>query len=130
MADRPPWRPRGTKQGGQVFSDPDSGVAITTEWTDANQALVSVDFSGDSAPVCTHNDPIVSMTPGQNTWLPAGSSFSYSVSITNMDSAACASNSFSLSASLSSSLSLARRRRRRQRDPQRHRTKHCQRWLL
>ncbi|WP_172153014.1 Ig-like domain-containing protein [Pseudomonas tumuqii] len=88
--------------GGQVFHDPDSGVAITTEWTDASQALVSVDFSGGSAPICTHNDPIVSMTPGQSTWLPAGSSFSYSVTVTNMDGATCASSNFSLSASLPS----------------------------
>lgn len=102
--------------GGRSFSD--SGMTLTTQATDSNQALVSVDFGGSgggSTPTCTRNAPTVSMTPGQSTWLAAGSSFDYSVTVTNNDSAACASSSFSLSAgkpsgwstSLPSSLSLA-----------------------
>lgn len=99
--------------GGRSFSD--SGVNITTQSTDASQALVSVDFGGGSAPTCTRSAPTVSVSPGQSTWLPAGGSFSYTVSVTNKDSSACASSSFSLSpikpsgwsASLGSSLSLA-----------------------
>ena len=100
--------------GGRSFSDPAAGLAINTEWVDASQALVSVDFSGSTAPTCTRNAPSVSMTPGQSTWLAAGSSFDYSVTVTNKDSAGCAGSSFSLSAgqpsgwstSLPSSLSL------------------------
>jgi hypothetical protein len=102
--------------GGRSFSD--SGITLTTQATDANQALVTVDFSGSgggSVPTCTRNAPSVSMTPGQSTWLAAGSSFDYSVKVTNNDSSACSSSSFSLSAgkpsgwstSLPSSLSLA-----------------------
>ncbi|MEX6500768.1 Ig-like domain-containing protein [Pseudomonas zhanjiangensis] len=102
--------------GGRSFSD--SGMTLTTQATDASQALVTVDFGGNgggSTPTCTRNAPTVSMTPGQSTWLAAGSSFDYSVTVTNNDSSACASSSFSLSAgkpsgwstSLPSSLSLA-----------------------
>ncbi len=101
--------------GGRSFSDPAAGLAISTEWVDTSQALVSVDFSGSNTPTCTRSAPSVSMSPGQSTWLAAGSSFDYSVSVTNKDSAGCASSSFSLSAgkpsgwstSLPSSLSLA-----------------------
>ena len=101
--------------GGRSFSD--SGMTLTTQATDSNQALVTVDFNGGggSAPTCTRNAPSVSMTPGQSTWLTAGSSFDYSVTVTNKDSSACAGSSFSLSAgkpsgwstSLPGSLSLA-----------------------
>ena len=84
--------------GGRSFSDPAAGLAISTEWVDASQALVSVDFSGSTAPTCTRNAPSVSMTPGQSTWLAAGSSFDYSVTETNKDSAGCAGSSFSLRA--------------------------------
>lgn len=102
--------------GGRSFSDTSSGVNISTQWTNASQALVSVDFGGATAPVCTRSAPTVSVSPAQSSWLPAGSSYSYSATLTNQDSSACASSSFSLSpvkpsgwsASLgSSSLSLA-----------------------
>lgn len=82
--------------GGRSFSD--SGITLTTQWTDASQALVSVDFGGASTtPTCTRSAPSVSVSPGQSTWLAAGSSFSYSVSVTNKDSSGCASSSVSLS---------------------------------
>ncbi|RMH82996.1 peptidase M11 [Pseudomonas sp. AOB-7] len=101
--------------GGKSFSDAAAGVRISTEWVDTSQALVSVDFSGSTAPTCSRSAPSVSMTPGQSTWLAAGSSFDYSVTVTNKDSAGCSSSSFSLAAgkpsgwstSLASSLSLA-----------------------
>jgi hypothetical protein len=99
--------------GGRSFSD--SGMTLTTQSTDASQALVTVDFSGGGTPICTRSAANVSVSPGQSTWLAAGGSFNYTVSVTNKDSAACASSSFSLSAgkpsgwntSLASSLSLA-----------------------
>jgi len=82
---------------GRSFSDGSAGVSISTQWTDASQALVSVDLSGSSTPTCTRNAPMVSVSPGQSTWLAAGGSFSYTVSVTNKDSSACSSSSFSLS---------------------------------
>ncbi|PAU55013.1 Ig-like domain-containing protein [Pseudomonas indica] len=83
--------------GGRSFSA--NGMTLTTQWTDASQALVSVDFGGSAAaPTCTRAAPSISVTPGQSTWLPAGSSYTYTVSVTNKDSAGCASSSFSLSA--------------------------------
>lgn len=103
--------------GGRSFSDGGAGVTVTTQWTDASQALVSVDFGATGATqTCTRSAPAVSVTPGQSSWLPAGSSYSYTVTVTNKDSSSCASSSFALagsqpsgwSASLgSASLSLA-----------------------
>jgi len=83
--------------GGRSFSG--SGMTLSTQWTDASQALVTVDFGGGggSTPTCTRNSPVVSVSPGQSTWLAAGSSYSYTVSVTNKDSSGCTSSSFSLS---------------------------------
>ncbi|SDH69211.1 NPCBM-associated, NEW3 domain of alpha-galactosidase [Pseudomonas benzenivorans] len=82
--------------GGRSFSD--SGMTLTTQWSDASQALVSVDFSGGSStPTCTRSTPAVSVSPGQSTWLAAGSSYTFTVSVTNKDSSGCTSSSFSLS---------------------------------
>ncbi|WP_332775436.1 Ig-like domain-containing protein, partial [Polaromonas sp.] len=82
--------------GGRSFSD--SGMTVTTQWTDASQALVSVDFGGGSStPTCTRSAPSVSVSPGQSTWLAAGSSYTFTVSVTNKDSSGCTNSSFSLS---------------------------------
>ena len=86
--------------GGRSFSDGSAGVTVTTQWADASQALVSVDFGATGATqTCTRSAPTVSVTPGQSSWLPAGSSYSYTVSVTNKDSSSCASSSFSLAGS-------------------------------
>jgi hypothetical protein len=83
--------------GGRNFSA--SGMTLTTQWTDASQALVSVDFGsgGGSTPTCTRSAPVVSVSPGQSTWLAAGSNYTFTVSVTNKDSSGCTSSSFSLS---------------------------------
>jgi len=82
--------------GGRSFSD--SGMTVTTQWTDTSQALVSVDFGGGSStPTCTRSAPSVSVSPGQSTWLAAGSSYTFTVSVTNKDSSGCTNSSFSLS---------------------------------
>ncbi|SDH69322.1 Gametolysin peptidase M11 [Pseudomonas benzenivorans] len=82
--------------GGRSFSD--SGMTVTTQSADASQALVSVDFGGGSStPSCTRSAPVVSVSPGQSTWLAAGSSYTFTVSVTNKDSSGCTSASFSLS---------------------------------
>jgi hypothetical protein len=87
--------------GGRSFSA--SGMTLTTQWTDASQALVSVDFGsgggGGSTSTCTRNAPVVSVSPGQSTWLAAGSSYTFTVSVSNKDSSGCTSSSFSLAAS-------------------------------
>ncbi|WP_332821922.1 Ig-like domain-containing protein [Pseudomonas sp.] len=82
--------------GGRSFSG--SGMTLTTQWTDASQALVTVDFGGGgSTTTCTRSAPVVSVSPGQSTWLAAGSSYTFTVSVTNKDSSGCTSSSFSLS---------------------------------
>jgi hypothetical protein len=84
--------------GGRSFSN--NGMTLTTQWTDVSQALVTVDFGGGgSTPTCTRSAPVVSVSPGQSTWLAAGSNYTFTVSVTNKDSSGCTSSSFSLAAS-------------------------------
>ncbi|SDS39385.1 Ig-like domain-containing protein [Pseudomonas oryzae] len=85
--------------GGRNFTD--NGISITTQSTDSSQALVTVDLgaSSGSGQTCTRSAPTVSLSPGQSSWLTAGSSYTYTVSVTNKDSSGCASSSFSLAAS-------------------------------
>ena len=85
--------------GGRNFTD--SGISITTQSTDSSQALVTVDLgaAAGGGQTCTRSAPVVSLSPGQSSWLTAGSSYTYTVSVTNKDSSGCASSSFSLAAS-------------------------------
>src|SRR3990167_5264692 len=47
--------------GGRSFSG--GGMTLSTQWTDASQALVSVDFGGGSStPTCTRSAPVVSVS--------------------------------------------------------------------
>lgn len=85
--------------GGRNFTD--SGISITTQSTDSSQALVTVDLGAASGggQTCTRSAPVVSVSPGQSTWLAAGSGYTFTVSVTNKDSSGCASSSFNLAAS-------------------------------
>lgn len=85
--------------GGRNFAS--SGISITTQSTDSSQAMVTVDLgaASGSGQTCTRSAPTVSLSPGQSTWLTAGSSYTYTVTVTNKDSSGCASSSFSLVAS-------------------------------
>lgn len=85
--------------GGRNFTN--AGISITTQSTDASQALVTVDLGAASGggQTCTRSAPTVSLSPGQSSWLVAGSSYSYTVTVSNRDSSGCASSSFSLAAS-------------------------------
>ena len=82
---------------GQTFFDPDGGTTITTEWTDAGGATVSVSFGG--APSCVHTNPEIGLTPA-TIWAEPGTPVTYTVTVTNRDGTACNNTSFDLPAAV------------------------------
>jgi hypothetical protein len=84
---------------GQSFTDPDSGMTITTLSADSTGAMVQVDLPSQP---CAHANPSVTVTPGQTQWLSSGTTFNYSVSVTNNDGSGCSMGSFKLQANVAS----------------------------
>jgi hypothetical protein len=78
---------------GATFSDPDSGITITTDWVDAGGATVSV--SVGPLP-CSLANPEVALSPAESLWVEAGTLVTYTVTVTNKDSAACSTTRFDL----------------------------------
>ena len=81
---------------GKSFTDPVSGVTITTLSVTSASATVTVAMSADAP--CLRAAPRVTASPGQSLAVPAGTAVTYTVSVTNTDSAACAPASFALQA--------------------------------
>lgn len=79
----------------QSFTDPESGITFTTEWTDENSATVSVDFGGGSS-VCVEADPTVSLSPQDQT-TPGGIPVGFNVTVTNNSNSFCDPVNFNLS---------------------------------
>jgi hypothetical protein len=84
---------------GQTYSDPNSGLTISTEWTDGSTAGVSVSFAQTG---CVHANPTVDLFPSVSQWVAAGTTVSYSVTMANNDPFDCSAAQFNLSASLPS----------------------------
>ncbi len=79
-------------QVGQSYSDPGAGVTITTDWTDAFGAQVSVSFGPAT---CARANPQISLTPSESLWVEPGTPVTYTVIVTNRDSAECTSRASS-----------------------------------
>ena len=86
---------------GRSFSDPASGVTMTTISADSTGAWVQIDIPSQG---CSRANPSVGITPGQSSWMGKGSTFTYSVSVTNNNSGGCANETFNLAASIPSGL--------------------------
>jgi hypothetical protein len=81
---------------GNSFTDPVSGVTVTTTAVNGTSASVYVNYGG--GPTCVHANPSVTMAPTQIQAVK-GTQVTYSVSVTNHDTA-CPPASFSLQASV------------------------------
>ncbi len=77
---------------GATYSDPDAGVAITTQSVGSG-ATVSVSIT---APSCVRALPAISISPSQASPVTAGSTVSYTVAVTDNDSSSCGVSTFSL----------------------------------
>lgn len=84
---------------GRSHVDETRGVTITTDWTDGQQASVTVTLGSVS---CQAARPSLSLTPAQGPWVAAGSQVSYQLTLTNQDNSACGSSQFDLQAQLPS----------------------------
>jgi len=82
---------------GKTFIDPDGIATITTDWTDAGGAMVSVSLA---PPVCVANNPTLELSPAESQWVEAGTSVVYTATLTNQDNTSCAAATFDLAASL------------------------------
>jgi len=76
---------------GQSFSDPDSGVTITTLSADATGALVAVTLAPQP---CVRANPTLTISPSQGPWMASGSTANFSVSLTNNDGVGCTASDF------------------------------------
>jgi hypothetical protein len=84
---------------GQTYSDPNSGLTISTDWTDGSTAGLSVSFA---QPGCVRANPTIDLFPSESQWVAAGTTVSYSGTMANNDSVNCSAAQFDLSASLPS----------------------------
>lgn len=84
---------------GRSFSDPASGVTITSVSGDGSRAQVDVSFGAPSG--CVRANPSTTMTGGASA-VPAGSTVNYGVSVANNDSLACGASTFLLTPMLPS----------------------------
>jgi hypothetical protein len=89
---------------GESFSPPEGDLTITTQWTDGNQAAVSVAMGSEP---CVRADPSLELTPSEAQWVEPGTPVIYTASVTNHDDPTCPSSNFELSASFPSGWSAA-----------------------
>ncbi len=92
------WFDPALRVGGS-FTDPVSGVTISTDWVDAASASITVHLGSQT---CIQTKPAVTITPLQSGSVTAGTSASYDVTISNQDSSQCSAATVNLSSVLPS----------------------------
>lgn len=80
---------------GQTFTDPVTGITVTTQSVSPTGAIVDVSFN------CIQVDPTVTLSPTAQ-WGSAGQSLSYDLTVTNNDGSGCPASSFSINPTLPS----------------------------
>jgi hypothetical protein len=80
---------------GQSFTDPVSGITLTTLSVSSTSATIRVDMD---APPCTRSAPSVTASPAQSPGVQPGTAVIYTVSVTNTDTAGCPAASVTLQA--------------------------------
>ena len=81
---------------GQRFTDPVSGITLTTLSVSSTAATIQVDL--DPSTPCIRSAPRVTATPAQSPAVLPGTAVTYTVSVTNTDTAGCAATTFALQA--------------------------------
>ncbi|MGQ0591844.1 MAG: NEW3 domain-containing protein, partial [Gammaproteobacteria bacterium] len=82
---------------GQSYSDPDTGLTITTAWANGGNAAVAVGFA---QPGCVRTNPALSVSSSENGGVTAGAPVTYNIVVTDNDPAACGAAQFDLSATV------------------------------
>jgi len=78
------------------FTDPVSGVTLTTLSVSSTSATIMVDMDPNTP--CTRSAPSVSASPAQSPGVQPGTAVTFTVSVTNTDSVGCPASSFALQA--------------------------------
>jgi hypothetical protein len=91
---------------GQTFTDPASGVTITTVSADATGALVTISVPSQPSPTptatasCVRSNPTLTVSQAQGPWVPSGTAVNYNLTIRNNDGGACSASAFNLQAAI------------------------------
>ena len=80
---------------GKSFTDPVSGVRLTTLSVSSTSATIMVDMA---ATPCTRSAPSVTASPAESSLVLPGTTVTYSISVTNTDTTGCTASSFTLQA--------------------------------
>jgi hypothetical protein len=80
---------------GKSFTDPVSGVRLTTLSVSSTSATIMVDMAPTP---CTRLAPTITASPGQSSLVQPGTPVTYSVIVTNTDSTGCSASTFTLQA--------------------------------
>ncbi len=91
---------------GKSFTDPVSGITLTTLSANSAGITVSVAFHSPPPPppsTCTRANPTVTLTPSQSQSVAAGTAVTFSVAVTNNDTSNCPTATLNLQASLPNS---------------------------
>lgn len=84
---------------GESYSDPATGMIITSQSGDSSSAVIDISFGLQS---CIHANPAVMTAASGSQSTTAGTALTYIVTVTNTDSSICTGNSFDLSANVPS----------------------------
>lgn len=76
---------------GQSYTDSQTGLTITTEYTDSQIATFNVSYDANSGPTCNISNPLINVSPISSQWVSAGEKVEFTLSVTNQDSAGCPS---------------------------------------
>ncbi len=82
---------------GKTFVDPEGITTITTDWTDAAGAMVSVSLA---RPDCVMANPTIALSPPESEWIAPGTPVVYTATLTNHDNSQCAAATFDFAASI------------------------------
>ena len=80
---------------GKSFTDPVSGVRLTTLSVSSTSATIMVDMA---ATPCTRSAPSVTASPAESALLQPGTAMTYNVTVTNTDTTGCSASTFTLQA--------------------------------
>jgi len=80
---------------GKSFTDPVSGITLTTMVVSSTNATIMVDMVDTP---CTRSAPSVTASPAQSSEVQPGTAVTYTVSVTNTDTVGCSASTFTLQA--------------------------------
>lgn len=84
---------------GRTFTDPESGVSISTTSANGVAAGLNVTYGAGN---CQNAAPTLALAPAQGPWVAPGTAVDFTLTLTNRDSSACSAVNFDLSQSIPS----------------------------